>query len=57
MKNFFANLPPDAKIRFLPVENYGFPQIVSIDEAKRIANWDDVKCPMCEAGIPLKKGK
>lgn len=26
--------------------------------AKRIANWEsEIKCPMCEAGIPLKKGK
>lgn len=55
--NYFSDIPPDAKIQFLPVENYGFPTVVSIDEAKRIANWDDVKCPMCEAGIPLKKGK
>lgn len=55
--NYFSDIPPDANIQFLPVENYGFPQIVSIDEAKRIANWDDVKCPMCEMGIPLKKDK
>jgi hypothetical protein len=58
MKNFFADIPPDTKIWFLPTENYGFPLIVSIEEAKRIANWEsDIKCPMCEAGIPLKKGK
>ena len=36
MKNFFVDIPPDTKIRFLPIENCGFPLIVSIEEAKRI---------------------
>ena len=56
--NYFSDIPPDAKIRFLPTENYGFPMHVSREEAERIANWDsDCKCPLCEAGVPLTKGK
>lgn len=55
--NYFSDIPPDAKIRFLPTENYGFPpQYVSLEEGRRLAGWNsDCKCPLCEAGIPLVK--
>ena len=56
--NYFSDIPADAKIRFLPTENYGFPRYVSLEEGRRLANWNsDCKCPLCEAGIPLKKDK
>lgn len=52
----FWDVPPDAKIRFLPTENYGWPMIVSLEEAKRMS--EPIRdCPLCDAGIPLKGKK
>ena len=52
----FWDVPPDAKIRFLPTENYGWPMVVSLEEAKRMA--EPIRdCPLCDAGIPLKGKK
>lgn len=45
--------PADAQLRILEdVDSFFY---VSTEEAKRIANHEsDVKCPLCEAGIPVK---
>lgn len=54
----FLDLPADAKIRFLPAENYGFPRYISVEEALHLANWEaDPDCPLRNAGKPFTDEK